>query len=149
MPISPRLSKAYFSTIFKVIDKNIKVILPQPGADGPDTLARLHERHHVKSSALLTAYNPYSEKTDNAANARAQAALIKDIKGHWEFLQGEGCDPAGIWPPEPSILMFGISLEEARTLAQKYRQNAVVWGGAQGRTHLIAGDPAEQCMAHR
>lgn len=149
MPISIELSKSYFSTIFKVIDKDLEVILPQPGADAPDTLRRLHERYDVKSSALLTAYNPYSEKTDDAANVRAQAALVEEIRRHWEFLPGEGCDPAGVWPPEPSILILGISLEEARGLARKYRQNAFVWGDAHGRTHLIAGDPAEQRMLER
>jgi hypothetical protein len=43
------------------------------------------------------------------------------------FLPGLGKDPDGIWPPEISILILGLSLEAGKTLAQKYRQNAFVW----------------------
>lgn len=44
------------------------------------------------------------------------------------MLQGEGCADAHDWPPEPSFLILGIPIEEARRMGSAYGQTAIVVG---------------------
>ena len=45
-------------------------------------------------------------------------------------LPGIGVAPPGHWPGEPSVLALGISRDTAARLGNEYRQNAIVWIGA-------------------
>jgi hypothetical protein len=40
---------------------------------------------------------------------------------------GEGRDPAGKWPAEPSVLAVGMSRHEAMVMGRSYEQNAIVF----------------------
>ena len=40
---------------------------------------------------------------------------------------GEGRDPEGDWPAEPSVLAVGISRHEAEVIGRSYEQNAIVF----------------------
>ena len=43
------------------------------------------------------------------------------------FLEGEGRGADGEWPPERSVLAFGVSRNTAASLGRRFRQNAVVF----------------------
>ena len=43
------------------------------------------------------------------------------------FLAGEGRGRIGDWPPEPSILAFGMSRARAASIGRRFRQNAIVY----------------------
>jgi hypothetical protein len=121
-----------------------EVILPAAGYAAGDGLREIHRKHAVNSSAFLTAYNPFSGQRRPLENAEAQSELVLEVSKRWAFLYGEGSDIDGKWPPEPSILILGITLEEARGLAKKYQQNAFLFGNEKGLSCLIATSPEEQ-----
>ncbi|WP_454734649.1 DUF3293 domain-containing protein [Cupriavidus necator] len=101
-------------------------------------LAALHRAHGVASSAFITAANPFSQRCDDAANARRQQALAQDVaRMGWRAIDAAGEHPSNGWPAEPSLLVPGLSLEDARRLGEKYEQNAVVWSGADAVPRLV------------
>jgi hypothetical protein len=92
----------------------------------------------VECSAYLSACNPLGALLGEAANQRRHAALIEAVEalGH-PYWPGFGADPQGQWPGEPSLLVFGIPLAEARGLGEHFAQNAFVWAGADAVPRLI------------
>lgn len=71
-------------------------------------------------------------------NAKRQDKLIASIKERgFPYYLGEGKDPSGKWPGEASILILGISLDEAKELGTEWGQNAIIWTGADGVPQLI------------
>ena len=100
--------------------------------------AELLASHCAPGAAFLTAWNPYSEALDAAANAVAQGSLIKavDALGH-ASLPGEGVDPTGDWPGEASLLIIGITLAQACDLGRQFKQNAFVYIGPDATPELI------------
>ena len=53
------------------------------------------------------------------------------------WLRGEGVDPAGDWPGEPSLLVLGLDEAAARALARRFGQNAIVCAAADAVPHLV------------
>lgn len=91
-------------------------------------LARLYKEHGYESAMYLTAYNPYSRKTDRNLNIRAHKHLKNELtQMKLPFFEGVGGDPSGHWKAEPSFLVLGVTPETAKEMALKYKQNAVVW----------------------
>lgn len=98
----------------------------------------MHQQHQCVSSAFITAWNPYSDKTSPGQNAQRQAQLLKDMQdGSLATYPGEGKHPSGDWEGEASLLVLGITLEEAKAVGDKWEQNAIVWSGADGLPQLI------------
>jgi hypothetical protein len=119
------LITAYRNTDYRV-DAAPKVTLRIDLHD-PDIDACL-DAHHVETAAFLTAFNPLSEPTGNAANARAQGCLVHDLATLGiAHIAGRGIGHDGTWPPEPSVLALGISRISAEELARRYHQNAFLW----------------------
>ena len=101
-------------------------------------LLDLHNLHGVGSSALITAWNPYSERTNDAENAAALAKLEHALATRGlTFVPAIGVDPQGLWPGEPSVLILGIERTEAVALGNQFRQNAIVWAGREASPQLI------------
>lgn len=79
-------------------------------------------------AAFLTAYNPFSKDVGEEANRKAQAGLLSDLERMGlEWIAGEGRDPSGDWPGEPSVLVLDIAKQQALELGQAYQQSALVW----------------------
>jgi hypothetical protein len=122
---SPDLIAAYRSTDYQA-DASPTVTLRIDLHD-PDVDALLVGRG-VETAAFLTAFNPLSEPTGNAANARAQGCLVHDLATLGiAHIAGRGIGHDGTWPPEPSVLALGISRISAEELARRYHQNAFLW----------------------
>ncbi|MBF0162422.1 MAG: DUF3293 domain-containing protein, partial [Magnetococcales bacterium] len=101
-------------------------------------LAAAHRAHHVESSAFISACNPFSQLLDEAANAARHAAMERQIhQSGLASLPGVGQHPANQWPGEASLLLFGITLEAAKTLGNEWEQNAILWSGADAMPRLI------------
>ena len=85
-------------------------------------------KHNLYTAAYVTAYNSQGKQTEHSINVRAKKGLLGDVRRtglpYWE---GFGEDPVGKWKSEPSLLVLGISLEDAESLGRKYGQNAIVW----------------------
>lgn len=125
MPLRPDLLEAYRRALYVVY-----------GA--PDLVIRIGERNAAldalldedgaDTAAYLTAANPKGELQDETANDLSCAALHQALAdaGYSCYL-GEGRDPAGGWPAEPSVLAVGISRREATVIGRSYEQNAIVF----------------------
>jgi hypothetical protein len=86
----------------------------------------------VTNSAVITAYNSFSEKTEKINNEKAQLDLNKIASNKWSILNAQGFAPNGVWESEYSILILGIDLEEAILIGKKFKPNAIVFNGNDG-----------------
>lgn len=98
----------------------------------------LHLKHQSTSSAFITAWNPYSRPSCAETNQQRQFRLLKESqdKGFIIYL-GEGKHPSGEWEGEQSLLLLGISLDEAKAIGEKWEQNAIVWSDADCIPQLV------------
>lgn len=80
------------------------------------------------SLAIVTAWNPGSRMLPGAENRQRNEALTKALPPHAvAILPALGEGDAGDWPPEESLGIAGVSLEEAARLAALFEQNAFVF----------------------
>jgi len=133
--VADELREAYRSTQFKVLEPaRFTLRIGEPSRD----LANLYREHDVSTAALLTAWNPFSEPTPQQENDRAQRKLERQL--HMlavAVVRGVGEDATGQWPGEPSVLALGISREAAISSGNEFRQNAIVWIGADRIPELV------------
>ena len=132
--LSEGLLQAYLATTYVVRGKKQDVSL-RIGESSP-WLAKLLAASHAAGAVYITACNPFGTPLSPEANETAMAGLrdTLDERGY-EWLPGEG--RGGEWPAEPSLLVPGVSAEEARSLCAEFRQNAVVWSGVDGVPMLL------------
>ena len=130
------LELAYRRTDFRVAERGWDFVLR---IDEPSSvLALCHEAFGVTRSAYLTAWNPRSEPTALEINQSAQRALEAELTAAgFSWLRGEGVDPSGQWPGEPSVLVLGIAAEDAARLGRAYGQNAIVVAGRDAVARLV------------
>ena len=124
--IPPYLAKAYREALYFIHgeDGDIQLRVDQTSLG----LALLMKDHGVRSAAFLTAFNPYSILEVAEVNLSNHNALIADVHAlGLRSISGDGGDPLHLWPSEPSILVLGISHQNAELLAGRYGQNAYLW----------------------
>ena len=125
MSLRPDLLAAYQKALYVVLGAPDLVIrIGEPN----DELDDLLEADGEETAAFLTAANPGGElqgKTENDLSCAALHQALADA-GYICYL-GEGRDPEGDWPAEPSVLALGISRHEAMVIGRSYEQNAVVF----------------------
>lgn len=146
MKITEGKADAYRNTEYCVFAPTGTIRLSAYG-ESPE-LAELHKSFDVTSSAFITAYSPQGQSTEEGCDKRNQEHLVADVSSRWQLLPGEGADPQGEWPPEPSLLVLGICLDDAMRLGRKYQQHAIVFGTFGGQTKLYACDPENQSALH-
>ena len=92
-------------------------------------LDRLLKRRGLRAWAFVTACNPRSVRLPAWRNLERQRRLkaLSSRLGYPTLAGvGVGDDPA--WPPEPSLLILGVSRQRARRLARLFGQHAIVAG---------------------
>lgn len=123
--IDPDTLRAYGETHYRVLGDAPTTL--RIGHANPD-LVKLHRAFGVDCSAFVTAANPFSTLTGATANAVRQAALAEQLdRMGLRFIEGIGEHPSGTWPSEPSFLVLGITLSDAKELGAQHGQNAIVW----------------------
>jgi Protein of unknown function (DUF3293) len=131
------LISAYRATDY-VAHSNGSVVVMQIGRHSL-VVDKLLARMRARSGVFITAWNPFSKELSFKANKHWDRALKRDLGARgFTFVEGEGRGRTGEWPPEPSVLVFGISRTEAAAIGRRYRQNAVVY--------VPQGRPAELVM---
>lgn len=89
--------------------------------------------------AILTAWNPESLRLSRRENDARQRQLLDVLhSAGYETLAAEGRDPAGAWPPEPSLFVPGITKKQARALGRQFGQLAVLVGHRGSAARLVA-----------
>ena len=79
-----------------------------------------------KTAAIITAWNPRSQKLSEAENKTRNSALRSQLKEYTIFnALGQGCDAS--WPAEESFLVIGISKEQVELVVVEFEQNAYIW----------------------
>ena len=136
--------RAYRETEYRVLgDAGFVLRINQFSA----ALAAAHATHDCASSVFITACNPHSVQLPEDQNLARQHALRELLRAQRQtFVEGIGQHPDGHWPGEPSLLVFGLNLEQARTLGQRFSQNAIVWAGHAAIPQLILC-PESHCPA--
>ena len=132
--IPAAILSAYLETDYHVFSEPpFALRIKQPS----EPLANLFRQYKTSCAAFLTACNPFSRKLDDAANAERQVELAKELTQRGRsFIEGEGRHPSGNWA-EPSYLVLGLSLDEAKKLGRQFEQNAIVWCGADTVPELV------------
>jgi len=92
----------------------------------------------ASGAALLTAFNPGGRRAPPLRNRQAQHRLRRELAAlALPVLPGCNEDPRGLWPVEPSLLVPGLQLQAARTIAARYGQLAFLWSGCDATPRLI------------
>ena len=133
--IDSGLQKSYRETEYKVLGDEPLTL--KVGEVCP-ALAALHKSHRVDCSAFITACNPFGKYVGIAVNAERQADLGRELgQRRLASIEGLGKHPTNGWPGEASYLIFGLTLEAAKTLGMRLEQNAIVWTGANTVPQLV------------
>lgn len=103
-----------------------------------ETLRCWLETAGVSAFAVLTAHNPGSVKYSLEANSERQSAMeVVLLEKHYEPYAGENLADDASWPVEESCFVTDMALSDAKALAAKFGQNAIVYGEADGIPRLV------------
>jgi hypothetical protein len=132
--LPPGLIQAYRDTHYKAPGLDLTLVVDPPNPE----LDLAHRRHRSGCSAFITACNPYSAELTSAENEVRQKNLASELGMHGlAFVDAIGQHPTNGWEGEPSFLVFGLTLEAAKTLCARLEQNGFVWSGADAVPRLI------------
>ena len=102
-----------------------------------DGLRILFASFNVESAAFITAWNPHGRKLTLDENYDRQIELLEDISNQrLNYFVGRGESQTGDWS-EDSYLVLGVSLTDAKEIANRHDQNAFVWIPVSGVPELI------------
>jgi len=121
------LIKAYKNTEYRVYNPRIVIKIGVKNQPLDSLLKALNAR----TWAYITAFNPYSKLLSEASN-RSRHEILKTKIGNYRFYEGEGVGEDKTWKPEISLLIIGISHEEAMEVGNSFEQNAIVVGEIYG-----------------
>jgi hypothetical protein len=84
------------------------------------------EKNAINSFAIITGYNPFSKQLTDSENVLNNMQLKNDLK-NYTFRDGEWKNLSNnrLW--EDSFLIANISLDDAKELWIKYKQNAIIY----------------------
>lgn len=126
------LIQAYKETDFNVYEPKITIKVGQVNQE----LDRLLNMNNCITWAYITAWNPFSEFTDDRTNEEKNDQLRNDLT-EYILLAGEGVGSDQSWQPEKSFLILGIELKDAIRIGKKYRQNAIFVGKIHEEPQLV------------
>jgi hypothetical protein len=90
------------------------------------------------NAAFITAWNPFSQNLPAKENQTRQDALKANLnKRGLMCIDGTGKHPSNNWPGEVSVLVLGLDLEAAKSLARHDEQHAFVWAAGDGVPELV------------
>ena len=134
--MDPELIAAYVRTAYRVDDSGFSFTMHVDESSAQ--LRACHGAFAVHCSAFITAWNPRSEAAPRSINEAAMSRLERELDArHLRWLRGEGVDPGGEWPGEPSLLVLGLDHAAAIALGRMFEQNAVVCAAADAIPRLV------------
>ena len=139
-----RLRAAYEATDYSVHEGPHGGFVIRVGARA-DAADALLAAAGADSWAFITACNPGSMPLAVADNAARMDRLTQRVRARGlAYFSGAGVAADGAWPPEPSLLVLGLSEAEALALARELGQLAIVVGrrGEPARLVWVEADAA-------
>lgn len=107
------------------------------GQSSPELDTLLQETDN-NCAAFITAWNPMCQALSDAENQSRQQSLMDAIdRRGLLYHPGIGQHPSNGWPGEESVLVLGLQLEAARSLAREWGQLAFVWVEREHPVELI------------
>jgi|LauGreDrversion4_2_1035121.scaffolds.fasta_scaffold648818_1 hypothetical protein len=131
-----QLKSIYLSTSYFVSTFKEPIMIGKQSTEADFVLIELG----VSEWAYITAYNPLSSLLSDIENQQRNNDLMQQLD-MYHVLEGEGIGTDAAWKPEKSFFIAGISLEEAKKLAIKYSQKAIVYGRLYKPAQLIITIP--------
>lgn len=92
-----------------------------------EQLSEIHKKNNCSVSAFVTAWNPLGKISSGAENQALHKSLKETVSDRYAVIDGIGCASSGKWHGEESLLIIGITREDAMELGRKYNQNAIVF----------------------
>lgn len=125
------LADAYLRTAYLVpsLALDLRIGCAHPALD------ELLARQGLRTWAFISAANPGSALLPDTEN-RSRAEQLQRMAAPWPHWPGHGLGLEGDWPPEESLLILGITREEALALGREFGQLAIVAGCAGGTAEL-------------
>jgi hypothetical protein len=133
--LSPELLQAFADTHY-IVHHEAPFVM-HIGQPCPELKALMAE-HNALSAAFITAWNPFSQNLPAKENQARQDELEANLKKRGLIcIDGIGKHPSNKWPGEVSVLVLGLDLEAAKSLARHYDQHAFVWAAGDGVLELV------------
>lgn len=126
------LIEAYKNTKYIVFEPDITIEIGILNQDVDELLIK----HNSNEWAFVTAYNPYSRVLSNEEN-RVRHDELKVLTKDYITFEGHGVGEDPTWEPELSLLIIGITKDEASKIGTKFEQNAIVCGEINSFPELI------------
>ena len=132
------LIEAYLGSDFLVhASPNAPTFTLRMGETCP-VLSALYRATGCTTAAFITAWNPYSVTQPDGVNQSAQSRLVHEVETEGlKWLAGTGFDPKHPASGEDSILVVGLTQQQAIDWGSRFQQNAIVWVGANARPELL------------
>jgi len=81
----------------------------------------------ASSATLITAWNPFSQALEEAVNLERLYRLIAAVEAAGlRHGPARGCDPSGLWTPEPGLCVLDLPNALARQWLRDFDQFAAV-----------------------
>jgi hypothetical protein len=133
--LSPELQQAFADTHY-IVHHEAPFVM-HIGQPCPELQALMAE-HKAQGAAFITAWNPFSQSLPAKENQARHDELKANIKKRRLIcIDGFGKHPNNNWPGEVSVLVLGLDLEAAKSLARHYEQHAFVWAAGDGVPELV------------
>lgn len=93
--------------------------------------------------AYITPCNPGSRQLSDSENVERMRQFTEQLRQlGFRFYHGKGVGTIGSWPPEPSLLVLGITEPEAVRLARQFDQEAILLGRIGEPARLLRTSPS-------
>ncbi|GIX03748.1 MAG: hypothetical protein KatS3mg113_0754 [Planctomycetaceae bacterium] len=137
--MQPTLIQAYFQAKYLTfLPGRVVEIRIHHAAEALSTYCQMWQR-----AAILTACNPRSQQLSPEENSCRMERLLQILQPRYPCSPARSEDDHGEWQ-EPSVLIWGMHLEEARAVGRIFGQNAFVFLDASAHPLLIACEPEFQ-----
>lgn len=131
------MDDAYRATTYRVFVPDEKPVDLRIGQRS-SAIDLLLDTHGCDEWVFITACNPRSERVSASENEARQTELVRVIRERgWNFFEGMGIPADSKWQPEASVLVLGISRDEALEIGKHFGQNAIVVGQRGGAAELV------------
>ena len=130
------LMEAYLSTSYQAEVPNGSCVL---NVGSPSQkLLEVYADSQTESAAFITAQNPLGCSLTDEENRLRVNALLTDTKNlGLLFFEGEGIGADDSWDPERSVLLLGLTFEQAVHLGRHHQQNAIIWADEDAVPKLV------------